>query len=421
MVVRFLGVIVFCFFFFELFVWWLARPSSHDVPWQSERHPLVLIVSMMDANGGGEFYALSLYRTLLQQNPNVRIIVARDSFLEKKLTELGLPFFSCNAHRVHTIRPLFTYVFKKTLNQIYKKFPCTIIHCNNRFELPAARAVADMHHGRVVFTRHLPDVIKEKYLFYPDAIIGVSPFISDYLRQELKKIGRENVIVQTIPPLFDTTRFELFLREHPTVATREERNAFVQKTFGIVLGDEPVMAKIANMPLDTEHKNHALLFRAMAKVIHEKKKPVHVLMAGDGPRRAILEALACELNIRQYTHFLGYTPFVPEILHYADFMILTSNKEACATVYFEAGYLRKASVCATKTGAESIIVHEKTGLLYDNGNVDAVAGAIAYLIDNPEKAKTMGLAAHQHIVDNFSPEVLGDKIQALYKMVGDLA
>lgn len=383
--------------------------------------PRVLVVSMMNANGGGEFYALSLYRTLLQKNSNVRIIVAKDSFLEKKLTELGLPFFSCNAHRVHTIRPLFTYVFKKTLNQVYKKFPYTIIHCNNRFELSAARAVADARHGRVVFTRHLPDVIKKKYLFCPDVIIGVSPFISDYIRQELKKIGRDYVIVQTIPPLFDTTRFEIFLREHSMVATQEERNAFLQKTFGISIGDQPVMAKIANMPLDTEHKNHALLFRAMAKVIHEKKKVVHVLMAGDGPRKTILEALACQLNIRQYTHFLGYTPFVPEILHYADFMVLTSNKEACATVYFEAGYLKKACIGAKKTGAESVIVHGKTGLLYDNGNVDAVADAIEYCIDNPEKAKIMGLTAHQHIVDNFSPEVLGNKIQALYSSVMSIA
>lgn len=417
MIVFFAYVFVLCFLLFQLFVWWLAKVSLHDVMQDGGTGPHVLIVSMMDANGGGEFYALSLYRTLLQQNPNVCIVVAKDSFLEKKLTELKLPFFSCGAHCVHTIRPLFTYVFKKILKQVYKKFPFTIIHCNNRFELSAAREVAHAHHGRVVFTRHLPDVIKEKYLFYPDAIIGVSPFISDYIRQELKKIGRESVIVQTIPPLFDTTRFEIFLREHSTVATREERNAFLQKTFGITIGNEPVMAKIANMPLDTEHKNHALLFYAMAKVIHEKQKPVHVLMAGDGPRRTTLEALAGQLNIWQYTHFLGYTPYVPKILHYADFMVLTSNKEACATVYFEAGYLRTACVGAKKTGAESVIIHEKTGLLYDNGNVDAVANAIEYLIDHPEKTRAMGLAAHQHIVDNFSPSVLGSRVWNVYKQI----
>jgi len=406
MIIHFLCIVILFFLLFQLFVQKLAKVSSYATRQKDESEQQILIVSMMDANGGGEFYALSLYKTLLQQNQDVRIIVAKKSFLEKKLTALGLPFFSCNAHYAHKIRLLFFYVFKKTLKQVYKKFPYTIVHCNNRFELPAARALTNTYGGRIIFTRHVPDGLKKKYLFYPDAIIGVSPFISAYIRQELKNINLSKVIVQTIPPLFDTTRFEFFLRNYPTIATQKEQTDFLQKTFGISINNEPIMAKIANMPLDPEHKNHALLFHAMAKVIHEKKKPVHVLMAGDGPRRNSLETLAFQLDIRQYTHFIGYTSFVPEILYFSDFMILTSNKEACGTVYFEAGYLKKACIGAKKTGAESIIIHEKTGLLYDNGNVDAVAEAIEYCIDNPEKTKAMGLAAHQHIVDNFSPNIL---------------
>jgi hypothetical protein len=86
-------IVIACFVLFQWFVLSLALISCHDVPLAGGDGPRVLIVSMMDANGGGEFYALSLYRTLLQQNPNIRIIVAKNSFLEKKLTELRLPFF----------------------------------------------------------------------------------------------------------------------------------------------------------------------------------------------------------------------------------------------------------------------------------------------------------------------------------------
>jgi starch synthase len=49
-----------------------------------------------------------------------------------------------------------------------------------------------------------------------------------------------------------------------------------------------------------------------------------------------------------------------------------------------------------------IVRHGSEGLLYPEGDVDALAGAIAYLIDHPDDARAMGERGRARVTAHFS-------------------
>jgi glycosyltransferase involved in cell wall biosynthesis len=94
--------------------------------------------------------------------------------------------------------------------------------------------------------------------------------------------------------------------------------------------------------------------------------------------------------------------------------VLSSRNEASPLVYREAGLMRKPAIGATETGAQAIILNEKTGLLFKNNDAQDLANQIERLLDNPEWARELGNNAYQHIIKNFLPEAIFEKYKELY-------
>jgi glycogen(starch) synthase len=71
-------------------------------------------------------------------------------------------------------------------------------------------------------------------------------------------------------------------------------------------------------------------------------------------------------------------------------------------------------VIATRVGGlPEIVVHQKTGLLVDKEDIQGLAGALSFLLENPELAVQMGQAARDQVQTKFNWEVhvsLYDKV-----------
>jgi glycosyltransferase involved in cell wall biosynthesis len=77
--------------------------------------------------------------------------------------------------------------------------------------------------------------------------------------------------------------------------------------------------------------------------------------------------------------------------------------------------LRARPVIATAVGGiPEIVLHDKTGLLVERNNVEALTQAIEHLLDNPHKAAALGLAAQRHAQAEFNFEHYIDAYAALY-------
>jgi glycosyltransferase involved in cell wall biosynthesis len=73
-------------------------------------------------------------------------------------------------------------------------------------------------------------------------------------------------------------------------------------------------------------------------------------------------------------------------------------------------------VIATRVGGlPEIVVHRQNGLLVDKEDIQGLAGAVSFLLDNPELAAQMGQAGRARVKTNFNWEVHVDSYDRVYR------
>jgi glycogen synthase len=134
---------------------------------------------------------------------------------------------------------------------------------------------------------------------------------------------------------------------------------------------------------------------------------LELTIAGDGPCRAALERQAAALGVSHAVRFAGWVApeRTPELLNAATLVVMPSRwQEPFGLVALEAAQQGRPIV-ATRVGAlPEIVVQGETGLLVDNEDSVALAGAIASLLERPDRATRMGEAARRRAQDQFSFE-----------------
>lgn len=378
--------------------------------------PKVLIVlSTSPLVGGIEIHCLSLYRRLLENNYDAQMLVVKNSGLAQKLQELQLPHYTYNKIiiRKNTFQPgLYSGMYK-----ICKDHNIQIINCNFDKELRYAKKVAKKLNIHAILTNHSQSTIRHKYIKDSknstslDGVIHCGPLMFKKQIEENKKQNLNIKHLEFITHFFEEQPFLNF-------KTNNTKNEFFENEFGIKLKNFPIICMVANMYKNTQHKNHRLLLQAVHKLIHEKNKYLQVVLAGNGPEEEELKQLARDLKISDYVYFLGFTNKIPEVLYHSDIKAVISNKETFGLVFLEAALLKKPLVCATKTGvADVVVLNEKTGLIFENNNLDSLVDQLGKLIDNPAMCKTLGQNAYEHVMKNFLPDISLQQTDAFYKKV----
>jgi teichuronic acid biosynthesis glycosyltransferase TuaC len=135
------------------------------------------------------------------------------------------------------------------------------------------------------------------------------------------------------------------------------------------------------------------------KILKDQGLAVHYWVVGDGPYRTELENLAERLGLKEQVIFLGQVPHREAIrqIWNADIFCLPSWKEAFGNVYAEAAVCGRPAIGCKGFGAEMTIDDNRTGCLVPPKDVSALANALAFLLQHPEKASEMGRAAQEHI------------------------
>jgi glycosyltransferase involved in cell wall biosynthesis len=363
--------------------------------------------------GGGEMHAITLYKMLRAAGYHANILVNTNTALHQRLIAEGLPCYHTHAGLLRkNFRSLFYQLVARRIRTICARENIDIIHGNSHEE---ATSAAKAYRGKsisVIFTRHIPDHFSVPKLRGIHAAIGVTPGISAYVEQENIKNNVGIATVTHIPPFFDSERLNKFI---PT-STRKE---FFATNFGIKLMPLPLFCVVGNMVPDLQHKSHPLLFKALVYLIKSLNTHVQAVLAGDGPMRSTFEGMVREQGLADYVHFLGTTDQIPGILYHSDFLVLPSIKEACALVYSEAGIMRRAAIGAYGTGAEVVLKHEQTGLLFINNDAQDLAISIKRLIDNPTWTQQLGNQAYERVMKYFAPNIIFAQHEQLYTQTAE--
>jgi glycosyltransferase involved in cell wall biosynthesis len=145
-----------------------------------------------------------------------------------------------------------------------------------------------------------------------------------------------------------------------------------------------------------------LTFLYGARLLSEQVHGVSFLVVGDGPLRekclrTVQKSASHDTIVltgwrRDYEHFLAAS----------DVVVIASQYEGLPYILLEAMAQGKPVVATAVAGNRDVIVPEKNGILVPPQDPRALADACRKLLEQPERARRIGRAAHERVVEGYS-------------------
>ena len=140
-----------------------------------------------------------------------------------------------------------------------------------------------------------------------------------------------------------------------------------------------------------------------------------LLIAGQGPERARLEALASSLGVADRVRFLGFQSDIRGFLSALDVFVIPTLREGLSISLLEAMAAAKPIVASAIPHNREVIEDGVTGLVVPTSNPLAIARAIARFATTPELARVCAQAARQRVLDQYTLERTLEETWALYR------
>lgn len=143
-----------------------------------------------------------------------------------------------------------------------------------------------------------------------------------------------------------------------------------------------------------------------------------LLLVGDGPQRAELEAIARQLQLGpEKIRFVGRVDAaeVPLWLRAGDVFALTSPSEGFSCALVEAMASGLPSVVSAIPANLQLVDEGLHGLTVPFDDERAIGKAVVQLVRNPELALRMGMAARQRAVENYSTLRVVERYETLFQ------
>ena len=163
-------------------------------------------------------------------------------------------------------------------------------------------------------------------------------------------------------------------------------------------------------------KDHGNLLRA-ARILIQRGYDARLVLAGPGveaTHQELVDRIEC-LGLFDRVILLGERRNVAEIMAGLDILCMSSSHgEAFPMIVGEA--MASGVPCVVTDVGDTAWLVGDTGRVVAPGNPEALAGALAELIDaGPEIRRRMGIAARQRILDRFSLASTVEAYQSLYE------
>jgi len=148
--------------------------------------------------------------------------------------------------------------------------------------------------------------------------------------------------------------------------------------------------------------------------------PFRATMAGSGPLRASIEALADRLGLRDRVELVGWvdTPRLHALLREHDVYVSLSRSDSTSQALLEAMAAELVPVVSDIAGNREWVRHRREGLLVPLDDPDALACALAEVTREPVPAREMASRARSAVLARGR---FADTVQELERRLLDLA
>ncbi len=377
-------------------------------PFTKDPVPVAFVVNNFDV-GGLEKVVLSLVRRLdpAAFSPHVVCVDGRG----KLFADLPLPpervlvLDKSGARRVGPVS--FDPAMLSTMARFFFEKNIRVVHAHNLAPLIfggiAARMV--LPRPRVVYSEHnqiysASEAHVRRFRYYArlaDRIVAVS---RDLQRTLASRVGLTDN-VQVIHNGIDGKRF---VRDEAAIAR-------IRAELGVA--DDDFLAGTAVVL--SRQKGIIHLLRAAKQVLARDPK-VRFAIAGDGPLRAELEAMASKMSLGERVRFLGYRSDVPQLVSALDVYTLSSLWEGLPLALLEGLAIGVPLVATTVGGNPEVIVEGENGYLVPPKDEAALASAILRVkAGGREFAARVREKSRARFLAGFSEEAMTGAHEALYR------
>jgi phosphatidylinositol alpha-1,6-mannosyltransferase len=236
-----------------------------------------------------------------------------------------------------------------------------------------------------------------------DAVLANSDFTRDTL---VGLIGVDPARIALVYPTVDENRFR------PDLPGDEMRAA---------LGLTPGQRLILSVGRLNRRKGFDSVIRTLP-LLQRQGIDAHYVVIGIGEDRPYLQDLAEQLAVAHRVHLLGHVSYedLPRWYSACDVFAMPNrdiggDTEGFGLVYLEAAAAGKPAVAGNAGGTASAVVDGVTGLRVDGEQLQAIAGAIAHLLSNPDEAARMGRNGRERVIENFTHQRRVDQIRHLVR------
>jgi glycosyltransferase involved in cell wall biosynthesis len=144
-----------------------------------------------------------------------------------------------------------------------------------------------------------------------------------------------------------------------------------------------------------------LLVEALVELRH--RHSLHLVLVGDGPDRASVQARTERLELRRAVTFLGSVDSdqVPSLLSMIDIGLLPgANDYSHPMKLIEYGAAGLPSIAPDVAPVREVLRHERNGLLFRKGDISALSAAISRLAGDPALRHKLGSEARGAVLAN---------------------
>ncbi|OBI52182.1 alpha-(1-2)-phosphatidylinositol mannosyltransferase [Mycobacterium kyorinense] len=234
----------------------------------------------------------------------------------------------------------------------------------------------------------------------------VVTFVSRYTRERFASAFGPAASLEHLPPGVDTDRF------CPDPAARIELRARYR------LGQRPTVVCLSRL---VPRKGQDMLIRALPQ-IRRRVDGAALVIAGGGPHLTALRRLADGCGVAEHVTFTGGVAADELPAHHAMADVFAMpcrtrgaglDVEGLGIVFLEASATGVPVIAGRSGGAPETVRHGETGLVVDGRSTDQVAGAVAELLSDPDRAATMGAAGRHWVMAHWRWDMLANRLADL--------
>jgi len=350
--------------------------------------------------GGGGKSLLTLLSDLPSLGWNTHVVVPGEGQFTDELLKMGIAHTIYPFRPIEWRRPLDSLRTTLAWRELFQRVKPALIHANG-FDLSRSFALAAGSLG-IPYITHVRFPVES----------GGARWVLRGLPKPAAFIFNSHAMMDALWPFLS----RLAPNSHPYVV----HNAVDLTSFTPTPWPEAPPYRIGIIANFAVFKRHEDFLRMAAEMI-KTRQDLEFWIVGDDTegtgRRILLEQLAGELGITNYTRFLGHRSDIPDIMRQLHLLVVPSQFEPFGRVVIEAMACGRPVIGSRDGGIPEIIDHGKTGCLVEVGDYTGFAHIALDLLKYKEEWETLSRNSLEAAQTRFSAQTHTKHILDIYNEI----